>query len=179
MVPRSAAETVMLFAFHAKIFTLILCSSSFVKDESVVAIRGWTPLDVHLAIKCLLKWVLVILIHLVRAQTLLHVTFTNLPSALSIWTDQGAFSLIDVRLQKVIEAFLMKHVSTTCQWYYLSPLIWLITYGTFIVLHLYFFNFGFFFDLLHLITFIILACMKCLTINFFIGKICINKFSNK
>ena len=70
MVLNSASEAVMLFAFHTKVFSLILCSA-LVKNESVVAIRGRAPLNIHLAIKGLLKRVLVILVHLLRTQTLL------------------------------------------------------------------------------------------------------------
>jgi len=121
MVLHSAAETVMLFAFHTKVFSLILCSCSFIKNESVVAIRGRAPLNIHLAIKGLLKRVLVILVHLVRAQTLPHVTFAYLSSAVSIRTDKGAFGLIDIRLQRVIEAFLMKHMPTSSQCYDFIP----------------------------------------------------------
>ena len=115
MVLQSAIKAIMLFTFHAKVFSLILFISSFVKNVSVVAVWGRTPLDVHLAIKGLLQRVLVELIHLVRAQTLLHIAFTNLSSAISIWTDERAFSLVNISLQKVIKAFLMKHMSTRCQ----------------------------------------------------------------
>ena len=115
MVLHSAIEAIMLFAFHAKVFSLILFSDSLVKNESIVAIWSRAPLDVHLAIKGLLQRVLVVLIHLVRAQTLLHIAFTNLSSAISVWTDEGTFSLVNFSFQKVIEAFLMKHMCTRCQ----------------------------------------------------------------
>ena len=116
MVLNSATETIMLFAFHTKVFSLIICSPLF-KNESVVAIRGRAPLNIHLAIKGLLKRILVVLVHLVRTQTLLKVTFTDLSSTVCIRTYKWAFGLINVRLQRVIEAFLMKHVSTSSQCY--------------------------------------------------------------
>ena len=121
MVLRSAIEAIVFFAFYAKVFSIVLLP--FVNDESVIAIRGRAPLDIHLAIKGLLKRILVELIDLICAHALLHVAFTNLFSALIVGADQWAFGLVNVRLQKVVKAFLVKHVSTTSQRYNFRPFI--------------------------------------------------------